>query len=127
MGNCRRGAAPLAARLDTRIRGKEGLSYTVGSNVQAHPVDKSTSFIIFALANPVNLPKVDALVAEELGKFLKDGVSLDELTTGKKAFLDAQKVERSEDSALASELATFLYIGRTFEFVADQEKKVAEL
>jgi zinc protease len=127
LGNFLLGAAPLAARLDTRIRGKEGLSYTVGSMVEAHPKDKNTAFYIFALANPVNMAKVDGLVDEELGKFLKEGVSLDELSTGKKAYLEAQKVERSDDANLAALLAQDLFIGRTFQFVADQEKKIAEL
>jgi zinc protease len=127
LGNYLLGAAPLASRLDTRIRGKEGLSYTAGSNVNAHPVDKAATFYIFAIANPANMAKVDALVTEEVGKFLKDGVSLEELEGGKKAYLDAQKVERSDDATLAGELATGLFVGRTFQFVADQEKKIEAL
>ena len=127
LGNYLLGEAPLASRLDTRIRGKEGLSYTAGSNVNAHPVDKAATFYIFAIANPANMAKVDALVAEEVGKFLKEGVSLEELEGGKQAYLKAQRMERSDDAALAGELATGLYIGRTFQFVADKEKKIEAL
>jgi zinc protease len=127
LGNYLLGEAPLASRLSVRVRGEKGLSYGIGSNVQAHPVDKAASFSVFALVNPVNMGKVDALVAEEVAKFLKDGVSLEELEGGKKAYLDAQKVERSDDAALAGELATGLFVGRTFRFVADQEKKIEAL
>ncbi|HKB01648.1 MAG TPA: hypothetical protein VKD90_05480 [Gemmataceae bacterium] len=70
---------------------------------------------------------MDALVAEEVAKFLKDGVSLEELEGGKKAYLDAQRVERSDDANLAAELAKLLWVGRTYRFVAEQEKKIEAL
>jgi zinc protease len=127
LGNYLLGEAPLASRLSVRVRGEKGLSYGIGSNVQAHPVDKAATFGVFAVTNPVNMEKVDALVAEEVAKFLKDGVSLEELEGGKKAYLDAQKVERSDDANLAAELANHLWVGRTFRFVAEQEKKVEAL
>jgi zinc protease len=127
MGNYVLGEAPLASRLSVRVRGEKGLSYGIGSSFQAHPIDKAASFNVFAITNPVNMGKVDSLIAEEVNKFLKDGVSLDELETGKKAYLDARKVERSDDATLASELASGLFVGRTFQFVADEEKKIAAL
>jgi zinc protease len=127
MGNFLLGEAPLASRLSVRVRGQQGLSYGIGSNVNAHPVDKAATFYIFAITNPVNMGKVDALVTEEVDKFLKDGVSLEELDGGKKAYLDAQKVERADDAMLAGELATGLFVGRTFQFVADREKKIEGL
>ena len=34
----------------------------------------------------MNMGKVDGLVTEEVTKFLKDGLSLEELEAGKKAF-----------------------------------------
>jgi zinc protease len=127
MGNYLLGEAPLASRLSNRVRGEKGLSYGIGSNVQAHAVDKAAAFNIFAITNPINMGKVDGLITEEVEKFLKDGVSLEELDGGKKAFLDARKVERSDDGALAAELANGLFVGRTFQFVADQERKIETL
>jgi zinc protease len=127
MGNYLLGEAPLASRLSNRVRGEKGLSYGIGSAIQAHPIDKAATFNVFAITNPVNMGKVDALITEEVDKFLKTGVSLEELEGGKKAYLDAQKVERSDDAALAAELATGLFVGRTFQFVADQEKKIEAL
>jgi zinc protease len=127
MGNYLLGEAPLANRLNNRVRGEKGLSYGIGSNVNAHPVDKAASFYIFAITNPVNMGKVDALITEEVGKFLKDGVSLEELDGGKKAYLEAQKVERTDDANLVGELATGLFVGRTFQFVAEKEKKIEAL
>jgi zinc protease len=127
LGNYLLGEAPLASRLSVRVRGEKGLSYGIGSAVQAHPIDKAASFNVFAMTNPGNMGKVDTLVAEEVAKFLKDGVSLEELDGGKKAYLDAQKVERSDDANLAAELANHLWVGRTYQFVAEQEKRIEAL
>ncbi|MBO0699305.1 MAG: insulinase family protein [Zavarzinella sp.] len=124
IGNYLLGEAPLASRLSVRVRGEKGLSYGVGSGFTAHPIDKAATFHVFAITNPVNMPKVGALVGEEINKFLKDGLSLEELDGGKKAFLEARKVERTDDGALAAELTSGLFVGRTFRFVAEQEKKI---
>ncbi len=127
IGNYLLGGAPLASRLSNRIRGEKGLSYGVQSMFHAGSKDKSAFFEIFAIANPTNLPKVDALVTEEVNKFLKDGLSLEELEAGKKAFIEEMKVERSDDSTLAVELANNLFLGRTFAYTADLEKKIEGL
>jgi zinc protease len=124
VGNYLLGGAPLSSRLSNRVRGEKGLSYGIGSGVRAQPIDKSALFRVFAITNPINMGKVDGLITEEVTKFLKDGVSLEELDGGKKAFLDAMKVERSNDDMLANELASGLFVGRTFAFRAEQEKRL---
>ena len=127
VGNYVLGAAPLASRLSTRVRGKEGLSYGVGSQFNASALDKSGQFLIFAITNPANIDKVDATIGEELKKFLADGVPETELAEAKKAYLAAQKVARGSDRTLASQLAGALYAGRTFGYYAELEKAIAGL
>jgi len=72
----------------------------------------------------VNMSKVDALVTEEVTKFLKDGVSLEEVEAGKKAIVDEMKLQRAEDASLASMLANGLFLSRKFDYYADLEKKI---
>jgi len=127
VGNYLLGAAPLASRLSNRVRGEEGLSYGVSSHATANAKDAVGQFFIMASTNPANVGKVDAAVFDELSKFYKDGVSLGELNEGKQAYLQSQKTGRANDGALASQLATNLFNGRTFTFQADQESKMAEL
>ncbi|QEL19518.1 M16 family metallopeptidase [Limnoglobus roseus] len=127
VGNYLLGAAPLASRLSNRVRGKDGLSYGVGSMVNASPVDKSGQFMIFAITNPKNMAKVDAAIAEEIAKFLKDGVSASELEDAKRAYIQSEKGQRASDAALARQLATSLFAGRTFEYYAEMEKKIESL
>src|SRR5262249_16357604 len=79
---------------------------------------------LFAITNPANMSKVDALVTEEVAKFLKDGVSLEEVEAGKKAIVDEMKLQRADDGSLASMLATGLFLGRKFDVYADLEKKI---
>lgn len=127
VGNYLLGGAPLASRLSNRVRGEEGLSYGIGSMFSAEVKDKSARLMIFAITNPKNIGKVDTIIGEEVQKFLKDGVSLSELEEGKQAYVQSLKVQRSNDSVIASQLASGLYNGRTFEFYADLEKKILGL
>ncbi len=124
IGNYLLGGAPLASRLSLKIRGKDGLSYGVGSQVQASPIEESGQFLMFAIANPTNMPKVESLMLSELKGFEADGVSAADLEVAKKGYLQAQRVQRGNDGTLARQLATALYAGRTFDYYADLEKRI---
>ena len=87
LGNYLFGGSPLALRLSMRVRGKEGLSYAVGSQFSADALDRVGRFAVFAITNPKNIDKVNQAVAEELKKMSARGVSPDELDEGRKAYL----------------------------------------
>jgi zinc protease len=124
VGNYLLGESPLSSRISNRVRGKDGLSYGAGSQVAASPLDKTGAFILFAITNPVNLGKVDAAIGEEVGKFLKDGVSASELEEAKKAWIAGKKEERASDAALAEQLAGALFAGRTMTYYSELERQV---
>jgi zinc protease len=124
VGNYVLGAAPLASRLSNRVRGKDGLSYGVGSNVMASSQDSVGLFMAFAIANPKNMPKVDAAIKEEVEKFLKDGLSADEVEQAKAAYLKAVRGQRASDSALAGMLTKEMHAGRTFAYHGELEKRI---
>jgi zinc protease len=127
IGNFLFGGAPLASRLSLRVRGKEGLSYGVRSQLSADSLDPAGRFLMFAIANPQNIAKVNRAIAEELEKMLKQGVSPGELDEVRKAYLQQMKVNRSTDSQLADPLQGVLYAGRTFAYYAELEKKIQAL
>jgi len=127
IGNYLLGGAPLASRLSNRVRGEEGLSYGIGSMFSADGKEKSSRMLIFAITNPKNMGKVETIIGEEIGKFLKEGPSASELDEGKKAFVESIKVNRSSDANLANALANNLNIGRTYQFQADLEKRILGL
>jgi zinc protease len=121
------GESPLSSRLSVRVRGEKGLSYGVGSMLNADTQDKLGVFLMFAITNPRNIDKVDQTISEELAKMIEKGVSEKELEEAKKAYLQQLKVQRSRDSALALFLGARLHAGQTFAYYADLEKKIAAL
>ncbi len=127
VGNFILGGAPLASRLSNRVRGKEGLSYGVGSQYFANPLDPSGAFMVFAISNPANMEKLNRTIAEELDKILKDGVTAEEVEQAKTAYLKQLKSRRATDGQLALLLANGAFLNRTFAFDAEQERKIAAL
>ena len=127
LGNYMLGGGFLNSRLASRIRQKEGLSYGVGSQLQASPLDKAGSFVTFAIYAPQNVAKLEAAFREELERALKDGFTDQEVKEAKSGFLQGRQVGRAQDAALARTLAQDLYIDRTLQWDAQLESRIAAL
>jgi zinc protease len=97
------------------------------SMVQADPIDKQGAFLTFAIANPLNMTKVDAAIAEEIKEFIDKGASADELEGAKNGYLQSRKVARSSDATLAAQLAGALRAGRTFAYEAELDKRIGAI
>jgi zinc protease len=63
----------INSRLFQRIRGKEGLSYGVGSSFFVTPQEDNASFMATAISAPENTPKVEAAFRDEMSKIIRDG------------------------------------------------------
>jgi zinc protease len=127
MGNYLLGSGALSSRLGTRVRQREGLSYSIGSSLTVSSFDQRAGLTITAICNPQNIHRVEKAVQEELDRLLRDGVTKEELTQGKQGYLQAQTVGRSSDSALVGILANLSHVGRTMAFQAELEKKIESL
>ena len=127
LGNFLFGGGTLSSRLGNRIRQKEGLSYGVTSSFTASSRDPDASFRVNAITNPLNIDRVEKAVVEELNEFLSKGPATKELSDGKKAYLEAQKVSRTGDAGIAGQITTNLELGRTFAHTSDLEKRIAAL
>ena len=117
----------ITARMPDRIRNREGLSYTVRSTLSAPSEGDSALFSAMAIANPGNMPKVEAYFKEELAKALKDGFTAEETAAAKKAYLDQVAVARAQDASLLSLLASHERLGRTMKWEEDLENKIKAL
>jgi zinc protease len=126
LGNFLLGGAPTS-RIFDRLRQKEGLSYGAGSQLSVASQDPVALFLMFAICNPKNIDKADRAALDVVARTLKDGFSDKEIADGKNAYLQEQKVQRSNDRMLVRKLAQYLYLGRTFTFQADLERKIADL
>lgn len=115
------------SRLSRRVRETEGLSYSVGSYLVADSFFRRGVFGIYAIYAPQNRARVEAAIGEELRKALAGGFGSDEVEAGKRSLLQARQVARSSDEYLASRLAAYLELGRTFAWDTDLERRIAAL
>jgi zinc protease len=116
-----------AARLFMRVRENEGLSYGVYSSFTAGMLDPKAEFRVRAICNPNNIEKVQTLIAEEVRKIVDQGVTAEEVAEAKKSILEGRRMSRSQDQQLSGMLSRQLFGGRTMQFEADQEAKIAAL
>jgi zinc protease len=112
LGNYMLGGGFLNSRLATRIRQKEGLSYNVGSQLEASAMDKSGSFSFAAICAPQNASKVEKAYQDELGRALESGFTAEEITTAKTGFLQSRQMRFADDGAIAGSLMSHLFIDR---------------
>src|SRR3984893_9049297 len=127
LGNYMLGGGFLNSRLATRIRQKEGLSYGVGSQFSASPLDDSGSFTTFAIYAPQNAEKLETAFQEEIARALKEGFTDQEVKEAKSGYLQNAQVGRAQDPALAGKLSGYLFLDRTLAWDAALEQKIAAL
>jgi zinc protease len=117
----------FTSRLVMRLREKEGFAYNSGSRFFANTLDPLASFNISAIFAPQNVEKVEAAYKEELARFVKDGVTAEELKDAKAGIIERLKVSRSQDAALANKLNGYLFTNRTLNWDAELERKISSL
>jgi zinc protease len=118
------GDGGLKSRLMDRIRQKDGLSYGGGTNIEPGNLDRAGSFTINAIAAPQNLKRLDAAIAQELGRAVKEGFTEAELAAAKSGLMQQRVQNRADDGALAAGWNVYLYQGRTYAWSAAFEKKM---
>lgn len=127
LGNYMLGGGFLNSRLPARIRGKEGLSYGVGSQLQADNFDKSGLFLAYAIYAPQNAAKLHEVFNEEIARVLAEEFTREEVEQAKAGWLQSRSVARAQDKELAGVLGHWLFVGRTMAWDAELDKKVMAL
>jgi zinc protease len=102
------------ARIPTRLREKEGLSYSAGSYLQPGQIDDLGSIGMYAIFPPQVLAKVRTALDEEIARALDAGFTDDEVAAAKRALIEERRTNRAQDASLVSALASQAYLGRTF-------------
>lgn len=127
IGNYILGGGFLNSRLAVRIRQKDGLSYGVGSGFSAQALDSAAMLQVYAIYNPENVVRLESAFGEEIGRWVKDGVTAEELDKAKQAWLQGRLQSRSRDAELVSRLSQQNFQGRTMAFDQTLEDRVAGL
>jgi zinc protease len=115
------------SRLAHRVREKDGLSYSTFAGFSAPALDEAARFSVSSIFAPQNRTRVEAAIREELERALRDGFSEDEVAAARNGLLQARKLARSQDGALAARLVGYLQAGRTFEWDVALERRIAAL
>jgi len=106
------GGGFLSSRLASRIRDDEGLSYGVGGNFSAHPIDEIGGFQAFAMFAPENRERLVEVLFEELNRVIDEGFDPDEVDVGRRGLLQQRELQRSNDASLVGTLNSNLYLER---------------
>lgn len=127
MANFMFGGGFLNSRLATRIRQKEGLSYGVGSFLQASSQDENGIFGAYAIYNPDNKAKLEEVYKEELNKMLTEGFTQEELDMAKNGIIQSRQTSRANDAQLAGKLNQYAFLGRTMNWDKQMDEKLQNL
>jgi zinc protease len=114
-------------RLPARVREKEGLSYSTYAYFSAGSLDASATFGISSIYAPQNRERVERAIREELERALAHGFADAEIESGKKSLLEARRLARAQDRSLLARLSNYLYLGRTFAWDVEFERRIAAL
>jgi zinc protease len=121
------GGSSTGSRLGARIRGKDGLSYGVGSGINISSLDEYGRFTANAIYAPQNVEKLEAAFKEEIARMIKDGFTAEEVEAAKSGYLQSRQVGRAQDNELAGRLNQYLFFGRTLQWDADLDAKLKAL
>lgn len=125
------GGGGLKSRLFDRVRQKDGLSYGIGSGLSADSSrsgkDDAGSFSIQGIAAPQNMPKLEAAVREELERFVRDGITAEELSDAVNGILTQRQQGRASDGNIAGMLNSDQYLGRKMLRRAEFDAKLKSL
>ena len=123
------GGGFLNSRIAGRLRQKDGVSYGAGGNVgvDSDNDDKNSSLYVYAIYNPENAAKVQQGFNEEIARFIKDGITEEELTGVVNGWVQEQNVSRAKDNELARTIGDNMYYDRDMDFQKDIEAKVKSL
>jgi len=115
------------SRMITQLREKDGISYGAGSGFAPNAIDANSSFTLYAIYAPQNLGKLQGDVMGVTQALLKDGITEQELADAKSGLRQSWLISRTQDPALASQLAHQLKINRTMAYVEAREAKLDQL
>jgi len=92
-------------RLSTRLVRPRRVAMTAFSWIEGALGDSVSLFIVKAVGRRDSMPRVEAVVREELERLLRDGITEPELLAAKRQWLDLQRYQLSETPQVATFLA----------------------
>ncbi|OJX33037.1 MAG: peptidase M16 [Chryseobacterium sp. 36-9] len=117
----------LTARIPTRLREKEGISYGAGSYINI-PIDNNVaSWAWYAFFNPTKKEAVNKALKEEVNKAVKDGFTEEEFKSNLTSWLNSRKTGLGNDNTLMGLVNSQLQYGQSLDEYDALEAKVSAL
>ena len=117
----------LTARIPTRLRKKEGISYGAGSFIDVPLNNDVASWGYYAILNPTKRDAVENALKEEVAKALKDGFTQEELDANKKSFSNQRTTMLGMENTLVNLVNTKLQYGISLDNFDDVNTKIQAL
>jgi zinc protease len=127
IGNYIMGGGFLNSRLATRIRQKDGISYSVGSSFSVSSLDDTGGFLIQGILAPENETRFDTAIREEVQKIVTEGYTEKEVAEAKQGWLLSRRRNIGNDAVIRASLLSFMTTKRNFAWEEAMEKKVEGL
>ena len=123
------GGGFLNSRIASRLRQQDGVSYGAGGRVSVddNQKDKNSSILVYAIYAPENAQKVQNGFNEEIERFIKEGITQEELKNAIDGWVQAQNVSRAKDNELSNVINNNMYYDRDLNFQKNLEEKVKGL
>ncbi len=123
------GGGFLNSRIAERLRQKDGVSYGAGAGFQADgsAEDENSTMYLYAIYAPTNYDKVQLGFKEELNRYIKDGITEDELKDAVNGWIQEENVSRAKDNELSRLINNNIFYGRSLDFQKRLEDKVSKL
>jgi len=123
------GGGFLNSRIADRLRQKDGVSYGAGAgfNGDGSKTDKNSGMYLYAIYAPMNYDKVQLGFREEIARFIKDGITEEELKNAVNGWVQAQNVSRAKDNELSSLVNNNIFYDRDMSFHKSLEAQVSKL
>lgn len=110
-----------------RVRVKDGLSYSVGSNLNVSSWEPSGNWTFFASMAPQNADSLERAVRDTLDAALQTGFTQAQVDQGVKSLLNYLQLGRSSDGYLSSRWSDYLQTGRSFAWQQHIQEKLQAL
>jgi zinc protease len=120
------GSSP-ESRIPDRVRQREGLSYAIQTWLSISSHEENSPMNLFAIFAPQNRERVRAAIGEELARAAKDGFTDTEVATAKNTLLQARRIARAQDGALAGALVVQSHLGRTWAFAGKIDAAISSV
>ena len=117
----------MQSRLIKRLREQEGLSYGASSNIDISQYEAAANITLYAMCDADKADLTLKLMLEEYHRWLKDGVTEQELIESKQSNQLAFNNSLANDAFKIQKLSSMLNVNRTFGYYAEFLNRVEQL